>query len=364
VADLKKRIYLDWAATAPIDDSAIASAAQATRVWANPSSIHHEGRAANAMLEDTRHALLRAFGGTGTLIFTSGASEAIAIALTRARPGARLISAVEHRAVSVATRTAGVVPVDREGRIDLDSLAAMLARSEGAALVAVMQANNETGVVQPLAQVAAIVRAAGGLLLVDAVQAVGKLDWPDADFVAVSAHKLGGPPGIGALIVRNPATLVGVGAGQELGYRAGTQNLPAAVGWVSAWEARAADPGWTARVATLRGRLEARLIAAGGTIAGYAAERLPNITCVAMPGVEAMRQLMIFDLEGFAVSAGSACSSGRVSASHVLEAMRWGVLASEAIRVSLGWGTIEADVDSFAGAWESAAGRLTRRRAA
>lgn len=364
MASLRKRIYLDWAATAPMAKMAVEAAAEAARAWANPSSIHREGRAANAMLENARIELLGALGGTGTLIFTSGASEALSIALSRVRAKTRIISAVEHTAVSGAAPDAWVVPVDANGRIDLDALSALLTRAAAPSLVAVMQANNETGVVQPLAEVAALAKAADALLLVDAVQGIGKLPWPDADFVAVSSHKLGGPPGIGALIVGDPANLEGVGVAQERGYRAGTQNLPGAVGWAAAMKALAADHDWTGRTQDLRRKLETRLVAFGGIVAGSQVERLPNITCIAMPGVDAMRQLMLFDLEGFAISAGAACSSGRVLKSHVLDAMGWGTMAGEAIRVSLGWNTTEADVIAFSDAWETAASRLSKQRAA
>jgi len=370
---LTPRIYLDWAATAPIDPAAAQACAAAMGAWANPSSVHAEGRRARGALESARREIAAALGASGTLVFTAGGSEALALALGRAKAGARLISAVEHAAVFAAAPDAATVPVpvpvpvpipvDAEGRVDVGALATMLARHAAPALVAVMQANNETGVIQPLAQVAATVRAAGGLLLVDAVQGAGKLAWPDADFVAVSAHKLGGPPGAGALFVRDLSTIAAGAGAQEGGYRGGTENLPAILGWAAAMAARAADPGWTARVGGLRERLEARLRAGGGIVAGDGAARLPGIACVAMPGVEAMRQLMLLDLDGFAVSAGAACSSGRVKASHVLAAMGWGAAAGEAIRISLGWSTTEREIDAFAAAWERIAARLMPRHA-
>lgn len=361
---MRTRIYLDWAATAPTEPAAIDAMADAARAWANPLSVHGEGRRARAALEEARRAILSGLGASGTLIVTSGASEALAIALARARASARLISAVEHEAVRTAVPDAGAIPVDTAGRVDVGALAAMLERAEAPALVVVMQANNETGVVQPLAEVTRVVRAAGGLLLVDAVQAATRLPWPDADFVAVCAHKLGGPPGVGALVVRDLGLLDAIGSGQEEGYRSGTQNWPAVAGWAAALTARVADVGWCARVTALRERLEARLRASGGVVAGEEAERLPHICCVGMPGVESIRQLMILDLDGFAVSAGAACSSGRVGASHVLEAMGWGAMAGEAIRISLGWRTTEAEVDAFADRWDRTAARLMRKEAA
>ncbi len=362
---MSERVYLDYAASAPVDAEAVAAMAEAAIGWANPSSVHADGRAARARLEDARRAIATALGARGTLVFTSGGSEALTIALGRAREGPRLISAVEHSAVWAAAPGATVVPVDANGIVDVDALRALLGTVEPPVLVAIMHANNETGVVQPVAAIGALVRDAGGVLLVDAVQSAGKLPWPDADFVAVSAHKMGGPPGVGALIVRDTATLSAGAGGQEGGYRGGTENLPGIAGWAAAMDARAADAGWCGRVRNLRERLEARLIGARGTIAGARTERLPGITCVALPGVEAMRQLMILDLDGFGVSAGAACSSGRVKASHVLTAMGWSeAAAGEAIRVSLGWSTTEAEVEAFADAWERMAARLMRPPAA
>ena len=352
----KPRVYLDWAASAPLDPAARAAMLDA---HANPSSVHAEGRAARAALESARAAVLSSFGVPGTCIFTSGASEALRLAIGGARAACVLVSAIEHEAVQLAAPGATIVPVDPTGQVDPGALAAMLAAAPAPALVCVMHANNETGVVQPIADIARVVRGAGGLLLVDAVQSALRLPWPDADFVAVSAHKLGGPPGVGALVVRDPALLPPGGGAQEGGHRPGTQNLPGIRGFAAALRARATDPAWVPRVAALRERLEARLIAAGADVAGEVANRLPHISCVRMAGVEAMRQLMLFDLQGFAVSAGAACSSGRVRASHVLRAMGWSkTAAGEAIRVSLGWTTTAADVDAFAEAWERAAVRL------
>jgi len=361
---LSSQIYLDYAATAPIDAAAIDAMTDAARAWANPSSVHAAGRLARAALEAARAEVARALGTDRTVLFTSSGTEALHIALGRARTASHMASAIEHRAVLSAVPDARIVTVDARGLIDLTALEGAVGHAPGPELIAVMHANNETGVVQPIDEVARIARVASALLLVDAVQSAGKLPLPDADFIAVSAHKLGGPPGVGALIVRDLGLLAANGGGQERGYRAGTENLPAIAGFAAALGARASDANSTARVAALRSRLEKSLCAAGGLIAGDGAERLPNITCVAMPGVEAIRQLMLFDLEGFAVSAGAACSSGTVKASHVLTAMGWGAAASEAIRVSLGWRTTEAEVDAFAAAWQRVAARLGRRAAA
>ena len=225
-----------------------------------------------------------------------------------------------------------------------------------------MNVNNETGVIQPVAGVAAMVAAHGGTLLVDAVQSAGKLPLPAADYVAVSAHKLGGPPGVGALIVRDHVAAVAKGGGQERGQRAGTENLPGIAGFAAALAARAADSGWLDRATALRDRLEAQL--PGAVIYGAGAPRIGTIACIGLPGVAAMTQLMALDLAGFAVSAGAACSSGKVKTSHVLGAMGVGAgAAGEAIRVSLGWTTTAAEIDAFAAAWRDMAARLGRKAA-
>ncbi len=228
-----------------------------------------------------------------------------------------------------------------------------------------MQANNETGVLQPLAEVAALVGAAGGKLLVDAVQGVGKLPLPDADLIAVSAHKCGGPPGVGALIVRDLGGFAAnrAGGGQERGYRAGTENLPGIAGFAAALAERASDAGWLARATALRDRLEAQLD--GTEVIGAAVPRLGTISCIRMAGVPAMTQVMALDLAGFAVSAGAACSSGKVGASHVLRAMGLSERAAgEAIRVSAGWRTTAAEIDAFAAAWNALAARQRVKAAA
>lgn len=350
-------IYLDWAATAPIDPAAVAAMAEAARGWANPSSVHRAGRRARAMIEDGRERIARHLGcAAEQLVFTSGGTEAIGLALAQAP--ARIVSAIEHEAVRAQAGGAAVIPVDADGVVDLGGV------DPAGALVAVMHVNNETGVIQPVAEVAARVRAGGGRLLVDAVQSAGKLPLPDADFVAVSAHKLGGPPGVGALVVRDPDGFVATqrGGGQERGFRAGTENGPGIVGFAAALDARAADAGWLARAEALRDRLEARL--AGAEVIGGAAPRIGTISCLRLPGVAATMQLMTLDLAGFAVSAGPACSSGTVRPSHVLTAMGLSpAAAGEAIRVSMGWSTTGAEVDALADAWTAMAARLGRRAA-
>ena len=348
---IKSRIYLDHAATTPARPAAIAAMAAAAAVVGNPSSVHSGGRAANAIVEAARESIAQwAECRPEAVVFTSGGSEALALALNT--PWRVLAGATEHSAVLMARLDADLLPVDGNGVIDLDALA--MALRGGPALVAVQHANNETGVIQPIAAIAALVAAAGGRLLVDAVQSAGKLPLPDADFVAVSAHKLGGIPGCGALIARDPALVSAVqrGGGQERGLRGGTANLPG----IAAFAAAVADPtDWT-RIASLRDLLELRL---GAPVHGANAPRLPNISNIALPGVAAVTQVMALDLAGVMVSAGAACSSGKVAASHVLTAM--GVAAAgEAIRVSLGPATTTAEIDTFCTTWNKMAARLQK----
>ena len=343
------RIYLDHAATTPILPEAWAAMAQAMERWANPSSPHAEGRAARAALEEARRTIADALDWRHDVVLTSGASEAIGIAASRALVPGRALGATEHEVVAFAMgEGARGLPVDADGVIELDALDAVLA--EGPALIAVQQVNNETGVIQPLADIGARVRAAGSLLLADCAQGAGKVDLPDADFIAVSGHKLGGPPGVGALLVRDLATLAATG-GQEKGYRRGTQDVPAAAGLAAALASGAAGgamPGLTA----LRARLEAGVRAAGGVVIAENVERIATIGGIALPGTSGAGLLVQLDLAGFAVSLGSACSSGSMKASRVLAAM--GVapeIAYGTIRVSFGVSTSEAEVDAFLATW-------------
>lgn len=347
--NLTERLYLDHAATTPMLPSAIAAVEEGMRRWANPSSPHAEGRASRAALEEARARVAAAYGWVGETILTSGASEALAIALAPAR--SRLISAVEHDAVMRAAGAARVVPVDADGVLDLAALDAAL---EPGAVVAVQWANSETGVRQPLAAVAERVRAAGALLLVDAAQMLAGADPTPAavaDFVALSAHKRGGPPGIGALLVRDLATLDPTG-GQERGYRAGTENVPAAL----AYAAALAEPEDVAALLPLRTALEDAIVRSGGQVVASAAERHPAIGSYRMPGLAAATQLIRFDMAGIAVSAGSACASGSMKPSHVLRAMGWSEEAArEVVRVSFGRTTTAADVERFVAEWRSIA---------
>lgn len=346
------RTYLDHAATTPLLPEARAAMAEALTAWHNPGSPHAEGRAAKAALEGARERIAAALGWTGKIVFTSGASEALSIALARARAGPRFVSAVEHDALFRAAPDAARLPVDAGGIVDAAGVAGERP------LVAVQHANNETGIVQPLAEIAETVRERGGLLLADCAQTAGKLPLPDADLIALSAHKLGGPPGIGALLLRDFALIEPVG-GQEQGYRYGTENLPAVLGMAAALEAGEA---WMERAERLRITLERSICEAGGEVIGAASPRIPTIGAYRMPGVASATQLIAFDMAGIAISAGSACSSGSLKPSRVLAAMGMAeTAAGEVVRVSFGPQTTEAEVDRFARLWIATA---ARRRAA
>lgn len=344
----ERRLYLDHAATTPVLPAARLGVADGLEGWANPSSPHRDGRAARAALEDARARIARALDFDGAVVLTSGATEAIEIVLRRARTSAAMISAVEHDAVRRAVADPLVLPVSAEGIVDLREV------GDGT-LVAIQAVNNETGVIQSLSEHAAVIRAAGGLLLADCAQSAGKLPLPDADFIAVSAHKLGGPPGIGALLIRDLSTLTPCG-GQEQGYRGGTENLPATLGFAAALEA---GTRWMDRARILRARLDTAIRDSGGIVVADRSERLPTIASYRMPGVAATTQLIRFDMAGISVSAGSACSSGSLKPSHVLSAMGWDETAArEVIRISFGPDTSETDIDRVITQWRTIATSL------
>ena len=355
--DVPDRIYLDHASTTPILPEAAAAMAEACRSWANPSSPHAEGRAVRAQLEDARRRVGRALGHDWTLIFTSGATEAISLVFDRARAKDRIVAAVEHPAVLRSAPGARQVAARPDGTLDLDDLDRALDGSDRP-LVAVQSVNNETGVIHPTDEVYARVKAAGGLLLTDCAQSAGKLPLPDADFIVVAAHKFGGPPGIGALLVKDTASLDAVG-GQEGGFRPGTAAVPSIMGFAAACEA---DHGWYEEARRLRARLDRGIVAAGGEVVAADAPRIATIACYRMPGVPGAAQMMQLDLAGIAVTAGSACASGSLKTSHVLTAMGWPEEAArEVIRVSFGPQTRESDVDALLGQWSAMYGK---RRAA
>jgi cysteine desulfurase len=357
------RVYLDHNATSPLKESARRAMLAALELGGNASSIHEEGRQAHALLDGARESVGRAVGAIAPMVvFTSGGSEANNLALKGAPAERLIVSAIEHPSVLEAARGSGrdvdILPVDGEGVADLEALERLL-KAGPKALVSVMLANNETGVIEPLRDVAALAHAHGALVHSDAVQALGKIPVNfgllGVDLLSLSAHKLGGPMGAGALIVRDGLALEPLihGGGQEFRRRAGTENLAAIAGFAAAVQEKRLE------IKALRDHLEEGL--EGAVILGAKAERLPNTTCFAMPGLSAETLLMALDLAGFAVSSGSACSSGKVAKSHVLAAM--GIapdLVNAAIRVSLGWTTTARDIEQFISAW----GRIKARRKA
>jgi cysteine desulfurase len=376
-------VYLDYNATAPVRPQAAEAVAHALALGGNPSSVHAAGRAARALVEQARAEVAALIAApASTVVFTSGGTEANALAIESAvAAGSRrlIVSAIEHDSVRETARASGfaveVLPVDADGLADLGWLAERLGRwnpADGKPFVSLMLANNETGVIQPVAQAAEIVRAADGWLHVDAVQAAGKIAVDSrglgADTLSVSAHKIGGPQGVGALTFGPRATLSRRqhGGGQERGRRGGTENVPGISGFGAAAKASLhalREPVDVEEKAGWRDAAARRLAAAGAVIMGEAAPRLPNTLCFAAPGYSSELQVMALDLAGVMVSAGAACSSGKVKASHVLEAMGQGELAGCSLRISGGWATREADWTRFADAWLEAHHRHAARRA-
>jgi cysteine desulfurase len=383
------RVYLDYNATAPLRPEARAATLDALDCLGNPSSIHAEGREARAIVEEARRAVAALAGASPrSVVFVSSGTEGANFALTPAihgagakAPLARLILAAgEHPCVlrghRFAPEATTIAPLGADGRLDLDALTALIARGEGAPMLALQGANNETGVLQPVAEAAALIHAAGGVLVCDAVQLPGRVDLPTAtagaDFLILSAHKFGGPKGAGAVIATRPEIAIAAplmrGGGQERGQRAGTENVAAIAGFGAAARLAAAEAqGEAARLAPLRDRLAAHVLALAPevTIFGARGPRLPNTLAFAAPGVAAATLLIALDLAGVAASSGSACSSGKVTPSHVLAAM--GVapeLAAGAVRLSLGWASREADVERFGEAFGRTMTALRRRRGA
>jgi cysteine desulfurase len=383
-----QRIYLDWNATAPLRPQAEEALRQAFSVPGNASSVHAEGRAARRLVEQAREQVAALVGAPPhNVFFTSGGTEANMLALTPATEGAGerrprdrlLMSVIEHASVRTGGRfpreMVGDVPVAADGRVNLVALAEEIGKT-ARPLVSLMLANNETGVVQPVAEAAAIVHAAGGLLHVDAVQGPGRIACDigslGADLVTLSAHKIGGPKGVGAIVRRAedihfPDPLIR-GGGQERGIRAGTENVAGIAGFGAA--AAAAREQFAAEAAHMKGLRETlesglKAIAQNTVIFGETAERLPNTTLFAVEGMKAETAVIAFDLEGVAVSSGAACSSGKVQPSHVLAAM--GVppgLLRGAVRISLGRSTTKVDVEGFLAAWRKLASALSKGRQA
>ncbi|WP_339039315.1 cysteine desulfurase family protein [Bradyrhizobium symbiodeficiens] len=378
---MRNRVYLDWNATTPLRPEARRAMLAAWDLVGNPSSVHAEGREARRLVEEARGALAAAVGALPrNVVFTSAGTEANAMALS---PGLRrssggpverlLVSAVEHASVLAGGRfpadNIGLIPVLRSGVIDLDRLRGLLADGPPA-LVSVMAANNETGALQPVVEVARIVHEAGGLLHVDAIQALGKIPFEinivGADLATFSAHKVGGPKGVGALVVAEG--LSGLepllrGGGQELNRRAGTENVAGIAGFGAAVKVALQTLSEDAeRMATLRIRLENGIRGtAGATIFSDEVKRLPNTVLFAAPGLKAETAVIGFDLEGIAVSSGSACSSGKVQPSHVLSAMGYDpAVAKGAVRLSLGWSTEPDDINRALEAWRKLGNTLLK----
>jgi cysteine desulfurase len=364
---MRRETYLDWNATAPLRPEAAAAIADALALGGNPSSVHRKGRAARQLVERGRAAVAALISASPDgIVFTSGGTEANHLALLGSGRARVLVSAVEHSSVLQAVPDAERIPVEGNGIVDGAALAALLAADERPALVSVMLANNETGVIQPVRVLAEIAHAHGALFHCDAVQAAGKipLSMPElgADLLTLSAHKIGGPAGIGALVMAPGIEVMPLqrGGGQERNRRAGTENLAGIAGFAAAVDA--SDPAECERVRDLRDRLEAAL-PPDAIVIGAAARRLPNTSAIAMPGVPAETQVIALDLDGVMVSAGAACSSGKVGPSHVLAAMGLPAdITNSTIRVSLGWSTSEADIAHFLDAW-TALYRRTRRQA-
>ncbi len=373
---MTERAYLDWNATAPLRPQARAATVAALDVIGNPSSVHAEGRAARSIVEAARESVAVLVGAEPRhVVFTASGTEANMLALspqTGGRWQRLLVSAIEHPSVRSGGRfpAAEAVAATASGLIDLADLARRLSAGP-APLVSLMLANNETGVVQPVAEAARLVHAAGGLIHVDAVQAAGRIACDinalGADLLTLSGHKIGGPKGAGALVKGGALDLdpLVTGGGQERGERAGTENVAAIAGFGAAAGAAEAHPvAESARMRGLRDRLEAGLRAATpeAIIFGAEAERLPNTTLFTISGLKAETAVILFDLEGVAVSSGAACSSGKVQPSHVLEAM--GVspqLSRGAVRVSLGPTTTQDDIERFLTAWITVSGALLER---
>ncbi len=358
-------LYFDANATEPLRPEARAAAIEALDLLGNPSSVHAAGRAARRVLERARERIADRFGGRAAdLVLTAGGTEANALAVRGLGRGRRiLVGATEHPAVLAAAPGAVAIPVLADGTLDLAALEAALAAGPPA-LLCLMLANNETGVLHPVEAAAALCRAQGALLHVDAVQAAGRVPASlaalGADSLALSGHKLGGPKGAGALLLRpglQPEAII-AGGGQERGRRGGTEPLPAIAGMAAA--AEAAMPEEAARLAAARDAIEASAVARGALVAGAGAPRLPNTTSLVLPGVPAETQVIALDLAGVRVSAGAACSSGKVARSHVLAAMGLGEAAGCAIRVSLPWNAPADAAERFLGAWSAMRGRLSR----
>ena len=370
---MSPQLYLDFNATAPTRPEVIDAMAAAMRAGGNASSVHATGRAARSLVEEARRRVAALVNARpDNVIFTGSGTEADNQVLRCVGRGKLIISAVEHEAVMLARGDAIVIPVNPNGVIDLDAFETQLAGVGDDAIVSVMTANNETGIVQPIAEIARLAHKHGALVHSDAIQAAGKIpvdiDALEADFLSLSAHKIGGPQGVGAVVCRDRSLLSRFvhGGGQENGLRAGTENVAGIAGFGVAAASALAGLEQFAALSALRDGLERRMaeIVPDLTVFGGDQDRLPNTSKIATPGLSSETQVMGLDLAGIAISAGSACAAGRVEAPYVLTAM--GVpedLAICAVRVSLGWTTTEDDMDKFMEAWCALYERARRRSA-
>ena len=368
-------IYLDYNATAPIKPEVVTAVSETMMLAGNPSSVHGFGRDVRKRIEDAREQIAALIGcSPPELVFTAGGTEANNTALSGAGRRVIIVSAIEHPAVLRTAEAVAeehiVLPVDGEGLLDMASLDKALAAHGPEALVSVMLANNETGVIQPVAEIAARATAAGALVHCDAVQAPGRIPVSFAglgvDMMSIAAHKFAGPKGIGALVVRSGLEIAPLihGGGQERGLRGGTENAAGIVGFGTAARLAQGDLARAGEIAALRDRMESRLRETEPDVVIFSqgAARLPNTSCLTMPGVQSETQVMGLDLAGVAVSAGSACSSGKVEPSHVLRALGAAdAVGGCAIRVSLGWATTEEETERFLGTWRALYAGLTNR---
>ncbi|WP_135078659.1 cysteine desulfurase family protein [Terasakiella sp. SH-1] len=363
---MKNIVYMDHNATAPIYPAVVDAMTHALSHVGNPSSVHRSGREARKLMEEAREQVARLVNvPSDWVIFTSGGTEADALALNGVDVDRVLVSSVEHAAVMQARDDLEVLEVDKNGVVSLEALEKALKGDDRATLVSIVGANNETGVIQPLKEIVEICHAHGALIHSDAVQLAGKCDFDmqslGLDLISLSAHKLGGPQGVGALVKRAGLTLTPLnkGGGQERSMRGGTENLSGIVGFGAAVE----EKRDFSAIKALRDELEVQIKALGAVVFGETVERIPNTSYFAIEGMASERQVMALDLAGVMVSAGSACSSGKVKASHVLKAM--GVkdeLAGSAIRVSLGWNSTKEDIDFFVQAYTKIVERVQARK--
>lgn len=380
---MNPRAYLDWNATAPVRSEVAAVMAEALAHFGNPSSVHAEGREARRLVEVARARVSALVGALSSeVVFTSGGSEANTLALEGAIAAENgvanlFVSAIEHDSILAAADALAKqvrvarIPVTRDGVVDIAALENLLIAANGRALVSVMLANNETGTIQPVAEIAGLAAKHGAIVHTDAVQAPGRLDVDmqalGVHMMTLSAHKFGGPKGAGALVVRDDVRLARRihGGGQEMGRRSGTENVSGIAGFGMAAKIAMEERESNTRVAALRDRLESGIASREpeAIVYGKNAARLPNTTCVGVPGISSETAVIALDLAGVAVSAGSACSSGKVKPSHVLAAMGFGEdEAAGAIRVSIGPATTERDIECFLEAWTAHIARVRKVR--